>query len=59
MSEVYFEFIKQGNFVKVSAIDAQKNIEAVVVMPANTTVSVMKRHALTKLKYLISKNENK
>jgi hypothetical protein len=58
MSEVYFEFIKQGNFMKVSAIDAKRNIEAVVILPANTTIPLMKRQALTKLKYLISKSES-
>jgi len=58
MSEVYFEFVKNGIYMKVSAIDAQRNIEAVVVLPSNTTIPLMKKHALNKLKYLISKSEN-
>jgi len=45
--------------MKVSAIDAKRNIEAIVILPANSNIDVMKRHALSKLKYMISKTENK
>lgn len=57
MSEVLFEFVREGNFVKVSAIDVETKLEAIVVVPANLNVEMMKKHALNRLAYLLQKND--
>lgn len=57
MSEVLFEFVKQGNVVKVTAIEANTAIEAVVVLPANLSESEMKTRAMQKLIYVLQKEE--
>lgn len=57
MSEVLFEFVKQGNVVKVTAIEANTAIEAVVVLPANLSESEMKTRAMQKLIYVLKKEE--
>lgn len=57
MNEVIFEFIRQGIYMKVSAIHIDSKIEAVVVVPANISEVQMKTNALNKLKYLIAKEK--
>ncbi|MBE6453432.1 MAG: hypothetical protein E7017_00915 [Alphaproteobacteria bacterium] len=57
MSEVLFEFVKQGNVVKVTAIEPNTAIEAVVVLPANLSESEMKTRAMQKLIYVLKKEE--
>ena len=47
--EVYFEFIKIGNAVKVTAIDSVTTIEVSVMGPANAAKSDLERIALRKL----------
>lgn len=56
MSQVLFEFYRQGQFVKVAAIDVETKIEAVVIVPATLSEAQMKTQALRKLQYLINKN---
>jgi hypothetical protein len=48
--EVYFEFIKIGNAVKITAIDSATAVEVSVMGPANATQSDLERVALRKLK---------
>lgn len=55
MSEVFFEFTRLGQIVKVCAIDVETKIEAVVMVPASLSEMQMKDHALRKLQYLIDK----
>ena len=47
--EVYFEFVKVGNAVKVTAIDSVTAIEVSVMGPANAAKSDLERVALRKL----------
>jgi hypothetical protein len=47
--EVYFEFVKLGNAVKVTAIDSVTAIEVSVMGPANAAKSDLERIALRKL----------
>ncbi len=47
--EVYFEFIKVGNAVKVTAIDSVTGIEVSTMGPANAAQSDLKQLALRKL----------
>lgn len=48
--EVYFEFVKLGNAVKVTAIDSLTAIEVSVMGPANAAQSDLERVALQKLR---------
>lgn len=47
--EVYFEFVKVGNAMKVTAIDSVTAIEVSVMGPANAAQSDLKQLALRKL----------
>ena len=53
--EVLFEYIRQGNLVKVTAIEPLTKVEAVVVVPANLTEQQMQARALQKLLYVLKK----
>jgi hypothetical protein len=55
MSEVLFEFVPCGNVVKVTAIEPETKLEAVVVVPAALDVAQMKQLAMQKLAYLLKK----
>ncbi len=59
MSEVLFEYIRQGNSVKITAIDADSQVEAVVIAPLGLTEAQMQKLALAKLNYLLSSQNNK
>ena len=52
--EVIFEFVRSGNFCKVSAINVVKNIEAMVVCPHNCDQFYMKKLALKALNHKIN-----
>lgn len=58
MGDVLFEYIQSGTSVKVTAIDADTGIEAVVVVPAGLTEKQMQRQALQKLLYLSEKEKS-
>ena len=49
MNEIYFEYVVQGAYVKVSAIEPETKTEAVVVVPRGLTEEQMKFQALQKL----------
>lgn len=53
MSEILFEFVVQGNAVKVTAIDPLSKVEAVVVAPLGMTEKQMQQLALEKLNYIL------
>ncbi len=55
MSEVLFEYIRQGNFVKVTAIESDTRIEASIIVPASLSQRQMQLQALKKLKYIMEK----
>ncbi|MBQ8464629.1 MAG: hypothetical protein IJ545_01310 [Alphaproteobacteria bacterium] len=55
MSEIYFEYVVQGAYVKVSAIEPETKTEAVVVLPKTLSEEQMKFQALQKLNYVLKK----
>lgn len=59
MPEILFEYIRCGNTVKVTAVEPQSKIEAVVVVPLNMTEKQMQQLALEKLNYILASKGNK
>ena len=57
MAEILFEFMRQGSYVKVTAIEPETKVEAAVVIPASLSEDEMKFQALNKLRYLLRKLE--
>ncbi|MDA0230986.1 MAG: serine hydroxymethyltransferase [Proteobacteria bacterium] len=53
--EVYLEFQRVGDYVKVSAIDAETNIESSIVGASRTTQQQLTRLAVRKLEYVMEK----
>ncbi len=53
---VFFEFIQQGAFVRVTAIDAGSGCEAVILGPAAAPRSTLEQAALRKLAYVQKQN---
>ena len=49
-NEVYFEFIRIGNQMRVAALDAASGTEVVVIAPVTATQIQMQNLALAKLK---------
>jgi len=56
--EIYFELIRQGNSVRVAAIDQGSGTEAVVVVPASLPIEAAKQQALNKLIHLLDKKKS-
>jgi len=55
LRQVLFEFYREGNSVRVCAIDPASNIEITMVGAARYTESILKNMAIRKLKYVIAK----
>ena len=55
MTEVLFEYVRQGASVKVTAIETETGIEAVIIVPANLSETQMQTKALQKLRYIMQK----
>lgn len=55
MAEVLFEYVRQGTSVKVTAIETETGIEAVIIVPANLSEAQMQAKALQKLRYIMQK----
>ena len=53
--EVLFEYIRQGNSVKITAIEPLTKTEAVVIVPANLSEQQMQARAMQKLLYILKK----
>jgi hypothetical protein len=53
--EVFFEFHQVGNFVKVSAIDAESGLEVSIMGPANAAPVTLRANALRKLEAQLRK----
>ncbi len=51
------EFIPQGRYVKVTAIDPASGTEAVIVGDAAQPPLILERIAVKKLEHLLSKNK--
>jgi hypothetical protein len=50
--EIFVEFVRQGNAVKVTAIDSVTGLEASIVGPAGAPQNVLAEAARKKLEYL-------
>lgn len=57
MSEILFEYVRNGAYVKVTAIETETRTEASVVVPANLPQEQMQIQALNKLRYVLKKLE--
>ncbi len=57
MTEILFEFTRQGNLIKVTAIEPETLTEVSVVVPATLSEEQMKFQALNRLKYVLQKKE--
>ncbi len=57
MSEILFEYVRNGAYVKVTAIEPETRTEASVVVPANLPQEQMQIQALNKLRYVLKKLE--
>lgn len=58
LNEVLFEFIPQGNYIKVIAVDPISNTEIVLVGDRRSGKQMLERAAVQKLQYVIKKNKN-
>jgi hypothetical protein len=54
-SEILFEFVIQGNYVKATAIESVTGTEASIVGPANAPREALAQAAARKLKYVLEK----
>lgn len=52
---VYLEFVRQGNLIKASAIDAVSGTEVSIFGPATTPQGVLTERVVAKLKYVMNK----
>lgn len=57
MTEILFEYTRQGQYVKVTAIEPETRIEVCVVVPAGLSEQQMQIHAFKKLQYVLKKKE--
>jgi len=57
MSEILFEYMRQGTSVKVTAIEPETGTEAVVIVPTSLSEKEMQAKAMQKLLYILKKKE--
>ncbi len=57
MADVLFEYVRHGTSVKVTAVEPETGIEAVVIVPADLPEAQMQARALQKLLYILKKRE--
>jgi hypothetical protein len=57
LNEVLFEFVQQGRYVKVTAIEPTTNTEVSVVGDAGASPDTLKRVALNKLRYVLTRGQ--
>ncbi len=57
MAEVLFEYVRNGNFIKVTALETETKVEASVIVPLGMSEEQMQIQALNKLRYVLRKME--
>ena len=57
MEEVLFEYVRQGALIKVTALEPETGVEAVVVVPVGLSEKEMQARAMQKLLYVLKKRE--
>ncbi len=55
MAEILFEYVRQGQYIKVSAIETETKTEVCVVVPTGLSEQEMQIQALKKLNYVLKK----
>jgi len=55
--EALIEFAQIGRIMRVTAIDPETGIEAVIQGPATAGQAILKQNALKKLQYLLDKSK--
>lgn len=55
--EIYIEYTQVGQIIKVTAIDATTGIEAVIMGPASTEQSQLKKIVVQKLRMILKKSK--
>jgi hypothetical protein len=55
--EIIFEFLPNGNSVKVTAFDVETKIEVSTITPRNISKELQEQAVLNKLLYMIEKKE--
>jgi hypothetical protein len=55
LGEVLFEFVRQGAYMRVSALHAASNIEVTIMGPATAPQAALRQTALQKLRYVLEK----
>ena len=55
--EVLVEFQQVGNAVKVTAVDTKSMVEVSIMGPASAGEEMLKRNAINKLNYVLSKKD--
>ncbi|MAF47887.1 MAG: hypothetical protein QGH73_05930 [Rhodospirillales bacterium] len=58
LEEVLFEFIPNGRFVKVIAVDPISRVEIAMVGDRAASIDTLERLAIQKLKYVIAKKRD-
>ena len=56
-SEVLFEFVELGRYVKVTALDPISMVEVAIVGDRNYKREMLKRAALQKLRYVLNRGD--
>lgn len=59
LGEVLFEFVVQGKYVKVTAIDPNTGIEASIVGDPRVGKRTLEHNAVRKLQYVLRKGQDK
>jgi len=57
LDEVLFEFIPNGNYVKVVAVDPVTNTEIILVGDRRSGKQMLQKAAVQKLEYVIAKRQ--
>ena len=57
--DIYVEFVVQGGFVKVTAIDSKSGTEASVMGPAGAARGALADAAVRKLAYMLNRDRDK
>lgn len=57
-SEYLIEFIPQGRYVKVTAVDPVTGTEAIIVGDASQPQSILERTAVQKLEFILAKQSH-
>jgi hypothetical protein len=58
MSEVLFEYMRSGTSIKVTAIEPETGVEAIIIVPVGLSEQQMQAKAMQKLLYVLKKKDD-